>query len=270
MKERALFKTKDACVRNCAFDVGESPLKESSDIDVQDCIFHYRYPLWYCKNVKVKNTSVLEAGRAGIWYTDNITIEDSIIEAPKCIRRCDGVTLTNVSFPAGPETLWKCRNVKMKNVTVRGDYFAMDSENITVDGLSLTGKYSFDGVKNVTMDRSSLVTKDAFWNSENVTVKNSTVIGEYIGWNSKNLTFENCTIESLQGLCYIENLRLINCKLINTTLALEYSSVDADITSHVDSIFNPTSGVIRAKSIGELTLDPDCIDPSATEVHTEE
>ncbi|WP_370784283.1 DUF3737 family protein [Faecalibacillus intestinalis] len=34
----------------------------------------------------------------------------------------------------------------------------------------------------------------------------------------KNITFVNCKIESLQGLCYIEGLKMVNCKLINTTL----------------------------------------------------
>ena len=33
------------------------------------------------------------------------------------------------------------------------------------------------------------------------------------------LRFINCTIESLQGLCYIDNLVMKNCKLINTTLS---------------------------------------------------
>ena len=55
-----------------------------------------------------------------------------------------------------------------------------------------------------------------------MTVYDSTIIGEYLAWNSKNVTFINCTIESLQGLCYIENLKMINCTLMNTTLAFEY------------------------------------------------
>ena len=55
---------------------------------------------------------------------------------------------------------------------------------------------------------------------ENVTVYDSVIIGEYLAWNTKNITFVNCTIESLQGLCYIEGLKMVNCKLINTTLAL--------------------------------------------------
>ncbi len=41
----------------------------------------------------------------------------------------------------------------------------------------------------------------------------------------KKLTLINCSIESLQGMCYIENLVMRNCKLLNTTSAFYFSSV---------------------------------------------
>ena len=53
------------------------------------------------------------------------------------------------------------------------------------------------------------------------------------------------------GMCYIDNLGDENCKLINTTLAFEYSSVDAKIHGTIDSVLNPSSGVIRADEIKE-------------------
>ncbi len=76
----------------------------------------------------------------------------------------------------------------------------------------------------------------------------------------------NCTVESLQGMCYVENLVMKDCTLIDTTLAFEYSSVDASIDSRVESILNPASGVIRAESVGELIREPDRIDPAKTQV----
>lgn len=54
--------------------------------------------------------------------------------------------------------------------------------------------------------RHMALSKDAFWNSENVTVYDPFILGEYLGWNAKNLTLVNCTIESLQGMCCIDNL----------------------------------------------------------------
>ena len=82
------------------------------------------------------------------------------------------------------------------------------------------------------------------------------------------MTFEHCTIESLQGLCYVDHLVLRDCRLVNTTLAFEYSSVDADVRGTIDSVFNPSSGTIRADQLNELTLDPAKIDPTATTIVT--
>jgi hypothetical protein len=142
----------------------------------------------------------------------------------------------------------------------------MGCENVSIDGLTLVGDYSFDGVKNMEIRNSHLASKDAFWNSENVTVYDSFITGEYLGWNAKNLTLVNCTIESLQGMCYVDNLVMKNCRLINTTLAFEYSSCDAEITGEIDSVLNPTEGSIKADKIKHLVIQPDAVDPDKTKI----
>ena len=207
--------------------------------------------------------------RAGVWYTDNIRVEDCTFEAPKNFRRCHDVLLRNVDFVNAEETLWDCSNVSLNNVSARGDYLAMNCSDFKADNLRLVGNYPFDGARNIEISNSRLISKDCFWNCENVTVRDSFIAGEYLAWNSRNVTFENCTIESLQGLCYVDNLLLRNCRLINTTLAFEYSNVDADIHSTVDSVFNPSSGTIRADAIKELTLDPTKIDPNKVTIITD-
>lgn len=264
--ERALFMGQDLEIRNCIFDDGESPLKESKNIRAYDTTFQWKYPFWYANNIEVENCSFLEMARAGIWYTNNISVKDSVIEAPKEFRRCDGVTLTNVDFFNAAETLWNCRNVTMTNVAAKGDYFAMNCSNMKIDNLRLNGNYSFDGCENIEICNSKLLSKDAFWNSNNITVKNCYITGEYLGWNSENLTLENCVIESLQGMCYIKNLKMKNCRLINTTLAFEYSTVEADIEGSITSVFNPISGTITADSIEELIMEEDKIDPTKTKI----
>ena len=60
------------------------------------------------------------------------------------------------------------------------------------------------------------------------------------------------------------------CRLNHTNLAFEYSTVDAEIEGHIDSVFNPAGGRIKAGSIGEVTLDPARIDPAATVIETTE
>ena len=264
--ERALFQGADLRIYDSIFDDGESPLKHSKNVELNGCSFKWKYPLWYSENITVRDCSVFEMGRAGIWYKNNIDMTDTLYEAPKGFRRCDGVTLDNVQFTNAAETLWSCKNVTANNITAKGDYFAMNSENMEFANLNLAGNYSFDGCKNVVIRNSKLLSKDAFWNSENITVYDSFISGEYLGWNSRNLTLINCTIESLQGMCYIENLVMKNCKLINTTLAFEYSTVDAEITSRIDSVKNPTSGIIRAESIGELIMEKDKVDANKTRI----
>ena len=264
--ERALFGSEYLRVIDTIFDDGESPLKESHDIELSGSMFKWKYPLWYCRNIAVKNCTWFEMGRAGVWYTKHIRVEDSAIEAPKNFRRCEDVTLKNVSFPNAAETLWSCDGVILDQVTAKGDYFAMNSSSMKISGLTLYGNYSFDGARNVEIHNSHLLSKDAFWNSENVTVYDSFISGEYLGWNAKNLTLVNCTVESLQGMCYIDNLVMKNCKLLNTTLAFEYSTVEADIVGKIDSVLNPSGGIIRADYIENLTIERDKVDPSKTNV----
>ena len=178
--ERALFQGKNLKIYDTIFDDGESPLKESRDIELYGSMFKWKYPLWYAQNILAEN--------------------------------------------------------------------------------------SFDGAKNLESHNAKMLSKDAFWNSENVTVYDSFISGEYLGWNAKNLTLVNCTIESLQGMCYIENLVMKNCRLLNTTLAFEYSTVDAEIHGKIDSVMNPASGIIRADEIGELIMDQTKVDPAQTKI----
>jgi len=269
--ERALFGTNGADIRLCTFLDGESPLKESSNLDIRESGFRWKYPLWYCRNVTVADCTWFDMARAGVWYSDNLAVVNSLIQAPKNFRRCDNLSLDNVTFTNAQETLWHCTNVRLNNVSVtKGDYFAMNSTDMDIDGLTLDGNYSFDGAKNVTITNSRLLSKDAFWNTENVTVRDSFITGEYLGWNSKNLTLINCVVASEQGMCYCENLVMKDCTVVETNLAFEYSSVDADIKTTVDSILNPASGKISAEGIGQLIIEKDRIDADKTEILCDE
>lgn len=264
--ERALFKSNGLKIYDSIFDDGESPLKESSDIELFNCMFRWKYPFWYCNDITCHDCTWFEMARAGVWYSNRVRVEKAVIEAPKNFRRCNGLVLHDVQMPNASETLWSCHDVEMERVNAKGDYFAMNCSNMRVRDFTLVGNYSFDGVKNAEISNATLLSKDAFWNTENVTVRNSFISGEYLGWNAKNLTLIDCTIESLQGMCYIQNLKMINCKLINTTLAFEYSTVEAEITNHVDSIMNPTSGTIKAESIGKLIVEQDKVNPELTRI----
>ena len=264
--ERALFHSSEMFIQDTIFEDGESPLKESSDIELLGCMFKWKYPLWYCENIVAKDCKWFDMARAGVWYTNHIQVENAMIEAPKNFRRCQDLTLKNVDFFNAQETLWSCDQVVMDQVSAKGDYFAMNSNNMKISNFRLDGNYSFDGCKNIEIHDSVLLSKDAFWNSENITVYDSFISGEYLGWNAKNLTLINCTIESEQGMCYIDNLVMKNCKLINTTLAFEYSSVDAQINGNINSVINPNSGSIKADRIGTLIMQKDLVDTTKTQI----
>lgn len=266
--ERALFAARDCEIEETIFDDGESPLKESRNISLRACMFKWKYPLGYAKEIDVRDSTWFDMARAGVWYSERVRVTDCAIEAPKNFRRCHDLTLRHVSFANAAETLWECDGVILSDVTAKGDYFAMNSRNMTADNLTLYGNYSFDGCRNLTVRNSRLLSKDAFWNCEDVRAENCFISGEYLGWNTKRLTLVDCTVESLQGLCYVEDLVLRNCRLLNTTLAFEYSTVDAEIVGRVDSVKNPTSGRIVADEIGELILESERIDPAKTEILT--
>lgn len=267
--ERALYASRDLEIENSVFKNGESPLKESRNISVKNSIFEWKYPLWYCNDVTVTDTTLLGTARSGIWYTKNIEMRNCTVDAPKTFRRSSDIRLYDCTMPYAQESFWGCDGITLRRVSATGDYFAMNAKNIDIDGFSLSGNYAFDGAENVTVKNARLISKDALWNCRNVTVENSVIIGEYIGWNSEGVRLVNCTVQSEQGFCYMKNVELVGCKLINTDLSFEYSTVRAEVTTNIDSVKNPISGVIRAKGIGEIIMEPERVDVTATEIITE-
>ena len=87
--------------------------------------------------------------RSGIWYTKNISIRDSALQAPKLFRRASDIELDNVHFSDVEETMWTCKNIKITNSQINEDYFGKDSENIYLYNVSIIGNYAFDGAKNI-------------------------------------------------------------------------------------------------------------------------
>ena len=260
-EERSLFCSKELELEECVFTDGESPLKESSDLIVNKCSFEWKYPLWYCHRVVVKDSEFKLTGRSGVWYTEDIEMSKTNVIAPKTFRKSSKIKLSEVKFSNASETLWHCKDVRLEVVEAKGDYFGLGCEDVQADNLVIRGNYLFDSSKNVTVRNSYLESKDAFWNCENVTLINCVIIGEYLGWNTKNLTLINCKIESHQGLCYVDTLKMYHCEVYHSDLILEYSTnIDAEICTVVDSIKNPSSGQIVVAGVKDLILDRNYID----------
>lgn len=255
--ERPLFASHDLRLENITIEPGESALKECSGIEAVGCEFKGKYPFWHTDGFTVRDCIFREGARAALWYSRNLEMSDTLVEAPKMFREMDGIRLRNVRIPDAQETLWHCRNVSLEKVEVeRADYLFMHSENIRIDGYRQHGNYSFQYCRNVEIRNAEIYSKDAFWNTEDVTVYDSLIDGEYLGWHSRRLRLINCRIAGTQPLCYATDLVLENCTMADDCdLAFEYSSVHASITGAVRSVKNPRSGSITAERYGEIILD---------------
>ena len=64
--ERALFQGADLKIYDTIFDDGESPLKESHNIELRNSMFKWKYPLWYSDSISVKDCTWFDMARAGV------------------------------------------------------------------------------------------------------------------------------------------------------------------------------------------------------------
>ena len=253
-EERALYGSFDVSIKNCKFQGpadGESALKESKDVVVEDCFLDLRYPFWHDTNLTIRSTELTENCRAALWYSKNIVIDDSKLHGIKALRECADVVIRGCDI-ISPEFGWFVNHVVMEDSTVAGEYFLMRSNQLTFRNMQLNGKYSFQYITDSVFENCVFNTKDAFWHAKNVVVRNCEVRGEYLAWYAENITFENCKISGTQPFCYCKNLTLIGCETEGCDLAFERSAVQAEIIGHIDSVKNPISGRITADSIGEV------------------
>ena len=125
--ERPLFASHDLQLDNVVIHAGESALKECSNIIAVGCRFEGKYPFWHVDGFTIKNSLFTEGGRAALWYSQNLVMTDTRVEAPKMFREMDCIRLENVQLPNAQETLWHCRNVELINVQIdHADYLFME------------------------------------------------------------------------------------------------------------------------------------------------
>ncbi len=256
-EERALYNSDGIVLRNCVFDGpadGESALKESRNVQVENSFFNLRYPFWHDDGLQITGSRMTQLCRAALWYSEHIDIKDTELHGIKALRECADVRMRGCDVISA-EFGWSVRGMEMKDTSVQGEYFMMRSDHLRFQNVKLTGKYSFQYIEDAVFENCDFDTKDAFWHAKNVTVRNSTVKGEYLAWYCENVTFENCKIIGTQPLCYCKGLKLIDCEMIDTDLSFEKSEVEAVITTPVMSIKNPLAGHIYVPAVGEIIQD---------------
>ena len=269
--ERPLFATHDLILENVTIHAGESALKCCSEITANNCRFEGKYPFWHTKGFRVNDCVFTPGARAALWYSSDLVMTNTLVEAPKMFREMTNLALTNVRIPDAQETLWHCHNVSLNDVEVKNaDYLFMHSSDIKIENYRQQGNYSFQYCKNVEIHNAHIDSKDAFWNTENVTVYDSELTGEYLGWHSKNLKLVRCKISGTQPLCYCKGLIMEDCIFgDDADLAFEDSEVNATIKSNIISDKNPRTGSIKALAIGETILDANILAPADCKIETE-
>lgn len=253
-EERSLYGIEDTIIRNCTFGGpidGESALKETNEIDVEDTSFGMRYVLWHVNDFTLTRVTMDESTRAALWYDEDGKITDCKLHGIKVIRECKDITFENCDI-SSEEFGWKCEDLSFRHCSINSVYPFLDSKDITLENVKLTGKYSFQYVKGALVKNCDIDTKDAFWHSKDVRVEDCVINGEYIAWFSENLTLVRCHLKGTQPFCYCKNLKLIDCTMEGADRAFEYSSVHATIKGRVESVKNPLSGKIEAEEIGEI------------------
>ena len=256
--ERPLYASHDLRLEGVTIHLGESSIKESSNIEAENCRFEGKYVFWENDGFRINNCYFAESARSSLWYSRHCRMTNCKVDAPKLFRRMDGIYVENTDFPNGEQYLWDCKNIELKNVKIENcDYAFMHSENIKIENYHQEGNYAFQYAKNVEIRNAVINSKDSFWESENVTIYDSEVNGEYLAWYGKNIRLVRCHLTGEQLLCYVDGLTLEDCTFgPDANLLFEYSTVNGNIKGDVTSIKNPTSGHITVEGhCGELIWD---------------
>lgn len=256
--ERPLFGIHDTKLDNITITDGESGIKMCRNIECNNSKFYGKYPWWHVDGSVITNCYFDPKSRSAIWYSNDMVMKDTVIDAPKLFREMKNVSLENVKINDADETFWRIDGLKLKNVELHGGtYPFMFSKNIYVDGLVSDSKYVFQYCQNVEIHNAKITTKDSFWECDNVTVYDSELDGEYLAWHSKNITLVRCHISGEQPLCYSDYVVLRDCTFdAACDRAFEdCTNIDAKIKGSITNIKNPISGHITAEKIGSVTYN---------------
>ena len=131
-EERTLYNLKNTDVVGCVFAGpadGESALKESRDILVQNCSFSLRYPLWHVEKFEMDKSVMDELTRAAIWYAKEGMITDSTLSGIKAVRECKDITLKRCVVNS-QEFGWKSKGIRLEDTEIISEYLLLDSKDV--------------------------------------------------------------------------------------------------------------------------------------------
>ena len=169
--ERPLFAIRDTRLENVTITEGESGIKCCSNLEIDHCHFIGKYPLWHVDGSLITNSYFEVGSRSAIWYSNDMKMQDCIIDGPKFFREMRNLELENVTINDADETFWRVQGLKVRNVTLHeGTYPFMFCKDVYVDGLESDSKYVFQYCENVEVHHAKITTKDSFWECKNVVI----------------------------------------------------------------------------------------------------
>ena len=163
-EERALYGEHDLVVRDCRFDGpadGESAFKECENITVESAFMNLRYPFWHDRGLRLHNVEMTDLCRAALWYSTDVTIENSRLHGIKALRECKDVRMRGCDV-VSPEFGWSTRGIQMEDCAAQSEYFMMRATGLRFCNVRFTGKYSFQYIEDAVFDNCDFDTKDAF------------------------------------------------------------------------------------------------------------
>ena len=226
--ERPLFASHDLHLDNVTILAGESAIKKCSNIVATNCRFEGNYPFWHVHGFTIQNCYFAVGGRSALWYSDHLTMKDTVIDAPKMFRR----------------------DIYVDGLESDSKYVFQYVKNVEIHHAKITTKDAFWEVENVTIYDSELNGEYLGWHSKNLRLVNCHISGEQPLCYAHDLILENCTFDA------------------SCDRAFEYSTVNADIRGAITNIKNPISGHIVADAIGSVTLDENIKAPADCIIET--
>ena len=155
--ERPLYDRHGLYLENVTIHMGESSIKEGSDIEAHRCRFEGKYVFWCCERFLAAGCHFTEGARSSLWHSRSMELRDCLQEAPKMFRESEDIRLRNVVMPHAQETFWSCERIDIENVEAHeADYIFMHCRDVKVRNLKLFGNYAFQHARNVEIRDSDL------------------------------------------------------------------------------------------------------------------
>mgnify|MGYP001775683688 CR=1 FL=1 len=139
--ERPLFASHDLHIDNVTIGEGESAIKECSNILATKCRFRGKYPFWHVRGLTIENCRFEAGSRAALWYSDNMNMRNTVVDAPKMFREMDNLVLENCTFDASCDRAFEYSTL---NADIRGEIVNIKNP--------ASGRIVADSIGSVTID----------------------------------------------------------------------------------------------------------------------